>query len=168
MVEWDKVTDEVLQLAQQCIEKYRPSLMLARIGFLFRSEAQVSNGKVVLGQASKVPDKWKPLLEEPLDFVIWLASDYWFVMEPKEKRALMHHELCHCDILDGSPRIRPHDVEEFIEVVREHGLWYDSLRHMAQVAAPYQQQLPFTAPPNGTNGNGRVVALDPALGRVMA
>jgi len=73
MVVWYEASKEVINIAQDLVEKYHQSLKDARIGFVFRSEAQYSGGMMVLGQASKVSDKLKPVLE--LDFLIWIAED---------------------------------------------------------------------------------------------
>ena len=151
--EWEQVNQEVLDMAERLIERHHEHLQQARIGFLFRSEAPSSNGKATLGKAEKVNSKWTPLLQEELDFAIWLAADYWFdVLDPRQKRALLDHELCHCIGRPYEWKIRPHDVEEFAEVVQRHGMWSSDLKRFDQ--AVNQMLLPID---DGTNG--RVTAI---------
>lgn len=131
-IEWWQVPPEVTEMAEELIQEYHPSLLDARIAILFRSEAPVTNGKATLGMASKVNDKWRPLLEDrEMHFVIWLAYDRWEDMDKRQKRALLDHELCHCFIdHDGKPQIHPHDFEEFAVVIARHGFWNADLERL--------------------------------------
>lgn len=130
--EWERVPPSVVEMAQDLIEKYHRHLMIVRIGLLFRSEAPVTGGKRTLGQASTVNAKWKPLLSEEFDFIIWLAADAWYEdLDDRQRRALLDHELCHCSLSnEGKPEIRPHDIEEFAEIVQRHGFWRDDLERV--------------------------------------
>lgn len=131
-IEWWQVPPEVTEMAEELIQEYHPSLLDARIAILFRSEAPVTNGKATLGMASKVNDKWRPLLEDrEMHFVIWLAADWWELADKRKRRALLDHELCHCYI-DGEYRaqIRPHDFEEFAVVIQRHGYWNEDLERL--------------------------------------
>lgn len=74
-VEWEKAPQDVIELAERLIEEHHPNLVNARIGILFRDKAPKSGGRLEMGKASKVSDKWKPLLREELDFIIWRAAD---------------------------------------------------------------------------------------------
>lgn len=61
-------------------------------------------------------------------FVIEIAQEAWRFLSDTQKIALVDHELCHLttDYNDAGERvlaIAPHDVEEFAEVVKRHGLW---------------------------------------------
>lgn len=133
-VEWLEIDQEVLSIAQSVMEEHEPELLNARIGFIFRSEAPKQNGRVILGKAQKVSDKDKFFSQ--LDFVIWLAEDKWLELSPFQKRALVHHELLHCKYQDGECRMRPHDFEEFVRIVKLYGFWSLSL----QSAAPIFEQ----------------------------
>lgn len=132
MIEWWTVDETVVELAKELIEKYHKPLKNARIGLLFRDEAPISNGKATLGRASKISDKWKPLLKDRYHFMIWLAYDRWQMLDNRSRRALLDHELCHCIMeSDGKISIRPHDIEEFNDVIQRHGLWNVDAQQMA-------------------------------------
>lgn len=83
------------------------------------------------------------------DFVIEINREAWQAAEfsVEQQRALLDHELCHAEVrrddlgevvldVDGRPawRVREHDVEEFVEVVRRNGLWKADLENFAKVA----------------------------------
>lgn len=141
MVSWEEASQEVINMAEELIAKYHPVLgKYARVGFVFRSEAQVSNGRAVLGKASKVSEKLKTLLE--LDFLIWIAKKEFEAMEDERKRALIDHELSHCSITDGDFRMRHHDVEEFHAIIERYGLWTDDLQR-TKAAIDKAEQLHF-------------------------
>lgn len=133
MATFHQVDDEVLALANELIEAHHEHLLNKNIGILFRTEAASSGDKTVLGQASKVSDKINALfsIEERLDFLIWLAEDWWTDATDKQRRWLLDHELCHCG-RDG--KLRSHDVEEFIEIVERHGLLEMSMRSLVRAA----------------------------------
>ena len=142
MPEWEAAPKEVIDMADDLIRQHHQSLLDARIGILFRDVAPVSNGKVTWGKASKVDAKWQPLLKRELDFIIWLAYDVWrTVLDHKQRVALLDHELCHCTMEDGEPKMRAHDIEEFSEIVERHGLWRNDLEQMYE--AMQQSRFPF-------------------------
>ena len=128
-VTWMEVPQNVLDMASGIIEANHPDLLDARIGFIFRSEAQTGNGKQTWGKAQKVSDKLKVYLD--FDFLIWLARDVWAGLSANQKMALLDHELCHCLYEDGKLSMRPHDVEEFTEIIDRYGLWRNDLEAMA-------------------------------------
>ena len=66
-------------------------------------------------------------------FVIRFDPDAWEVMQPTEREALVHHELCHIDAVDMA--IRPHTVEEHAATYRRYGAWQPALRLFGQIAA---------------------------------
>lgn len=155
MVQWSEASQTVIRLAEELIEQYHKPLRKARVGFVFRSEAQISQGKTVLGKASKVSDKLKPVLE--LDFLIWIAGDAFEKMSDERKRALIDHELSHCTIEEGQFKMRHHDVEEFHSIIERYGLWTYDLQ-LTKEAIDKAEQLHFDA-----LSQGLVKALDGAV-----
>jgi len=155
-VEYSQVTQDVLDIAQELIDKYHHHLLGANIGFVFREPAAKSGGKVVLGKASKITNKYRPYLKQELDFMIELAGVEWCELDSRRQVALVDHELCHLGMDDdGNLTIRAHDVEEFTEIVMRHGLWYQSLEQMAD-AVKNPQLLLFSH----NKRNGSLVAVD--------
>lgn len=157
-VEWSRASDFVIEIAQELIDLYHPTLQDARIAFLFREEAPMSNGKATLGKAAKVNAQWKPLLQEEFDFVIWFAHDRWELLDRRQRRALVDHELCHCRLVDGEPTIVAHDIEEFNVIIQRHGEW---LPDMQDTGRAFRQE-PLLNVPSGRQG--KLVAIDIPFG----
>jgi hypothetical protein len=99
-------------LGNDIINKRRPHLKNVRIAYLFRPEAAVS------------------------------AKDVWDDSTDQFRRAILDHELGHCgvrmDELNAPLRdeqtdriktyIKPHDLEEFQDVLEEHRAYHQKLR----------------------------------------
>lgn len=128
MIEWEEASSSVINIAEQLIDQYHPWLKSARVGFIFRNEAQKSGGRIVLAQASLVPSKLQVYLE--FDFMIWVSKKDWEGrLTSTQQEALIDHELCHCvkNLNTGGWAIRPHDVQEFWQIIERHGLWSGDL-----------------------------------------
>jgi predicted metallopeptidase len=131
----------VKEIAQGLIPQHHPHLEGARIEYVFRSKRLTSNGKIVAGKARKVTGLNAFLATKPPAFgglpffVIEIAQDVWDALPRPQQVALVDHELCHCfreiddDTGEWELSIRPHDVEEFAEIVYRHGLWSQDLDH---------------------------------------
>lgn len=159
--EWSKVPDDVLRLAKEIIREHHSELSEFTIGFIFRSEASTSAGKMVLGQASKITGKYLPFVD--LDGLVWLAGDVWPGLSMNQKRALIDHELCHFEVdPEGNLKMRGHDIEEFRVIIERYGLWKEDLIDFAPaVIQATQGRLA------GFERNGRgVVAVEPETFKV--
>jgi hypothetical protein len=121
----------------------------AVIGFLWTNTENASKGRRVIGQAEQPVfrcGKWQKARQEMQmrdwfgdptpDFIITLDAIYCIDCTDMEFMALVDHELTHCgQAFDefGSPRfnqdtgrpvftMKPHDVEEFVSIVRRYGV----------------------------------------------
>jgi hypothetical protein len=106
--EYEKVPESVLHIAQDLIDAHHAdrNLASANIGFIFRlGPPAVSQGKKIGGKASKVPAKYKPYLL--LDFLIELSQEVWDDLSLDQRKALLDHELAHCDFSDGEAASSP-------------------------------------------------------------
>ncbi len=126
--------------------------------------SQDADGRIKLGQVKKGSDLDREMHQH--DFVILLNHEVWNRgFDAKCKLARMEHELCHCAVTadtNGEPktdeqgrtvwRIRKHDIEEFPEVVANHGLYSDELEKFAQAAMNDADQ-PLLGIMEGGNGD---------------
>lgn len=144
--------DEPARIAGKLINKHHDHLAGQRIEYVFRSTASKSNGKVVLGKARKVtglnaylaqPEPDEVPVDADVDFfVIEFAEDEWAKLDTDQREALVDHELCHLQVEwddeteEITLKLRPHDLEEFNEIVRRHGLWRDDVREFAETIQP--------------------------------
>jgi hypothetical protein len=148
-VEWSEAPKTVIDIAQRIIAKHHPKLADARIAFIMRSEAPVTNGRATLGKAKKVSAELQVHLD--YDFVIWLAKDEWLGLNAVQREALIDHELSHC-FWDGlTASMKGHDVEEFSHIIERYGFWWP---HSKPFEKAVQHALPLVTsmPREGTVG----------------
>lgn len=160
MPEWEEASPSVIHIAEELIEKHHTELKPARIGFIFRKKAQRSNGRLALAQAQKVAAKLQVYLE--FDFLIWVSKEDWEgKLTDNQRLALIDHELTHCTrrIDTGEWVIRPHDVQEFWEIIERYGLWSNDLLagKRALTSRAVQEELPLVELSSG----GKVAAISP-------
>lgn len=149
---FEEADEDLLTLAEEVMDTHHKLLKRARIGFAFLSEAPTRKGRKVLAQVSLVPDAVEFHLQ--LDYLLWVARDEWDAMNGMERRAVLDHEFCHCDLKEnGDWGLRDHDVQEFIEIIHRHGLWNNGLVELGHVV---QGVLPLEEMSAGSEG--RIVA----------
>ncbi len=153
-----ELAPEVEVVASELIPQYHRHLDGVRIEYVFRSKHAKKNGKLVMGTCRLVSglNAFLASDEEELElgnllqgdddatpkfFVIEIAKDLWKDMSPKQRVALVDHELSHAYQEDGELSILPHDVEEFAHIVRRYGLWKGDVE--AFFAAAGQHALPL-------------------------
>jgi hypothetical protein len=127
------------------------------------------DGRVKLGQCKKASDLDRELHAH--DFVILLNAEFWQDgdVSDDQRRALLDHELMHAQVKlddDGEYavdtkgryvfRTRKHDIEEFSDIVRRHGVWkrdleefYAALRNGKQARLPLGEASPGADPISG-------------------
>lgn len=106
--------------------------------------SKAKGGTVSLGKARKVGlvDK----LLSGVDFIIVLNWSAWQKLDDAKRRALLDHELTHCEMAfddDGQPvtSIRKHDVEDFTAIVERHGSWTGGMEELESTLKKRQQTL---------------------------
>lgn len=109
-------------------------------------------------------------------FIIVINHDAWHNLLPDAKAALVDHELCHIarkarTVLDPETKtlvnrwaeaedpdswsIREHDVEEFADIIRRHGLWETGVERFAEAIRENDRQLRlFEQPEKITQAGG--------------
>lgn len=135
--------EEPQEIAERLIPLHHQHLIGVRVEYLFRSKARKSNGKVKAGQcmvkrgrdAFLATPGAETSIDAPDFFILEFGMDVWDEFTDDGKVALVDHELCHArteETDEGGVRLttRPHDVEEFGEVLRRHGLWEPQIGQM--------------------------------------
>ncbi|HHV61127.1 MAG TPA: hypothetical protein GXX51_00575 [Firmicutes bacterium] len=151
---------EVQEIAEKLIEEYHDHLKQARIKYLFRSGNWTAGCKTIWAKATKLSAQQTYLTG--FDFVITVNRDIWAKLTVEAREALVDHELSHCSC-DYDPLGRPiwrtqgHEVEDFADVIRRHGLWSVELEALMRAAEEYRQLALFEdrrveLRPTGTNG----------------
>lgn len=147
---------EVQKIADALIPKHHDHLNRTdvTIRYIFREPAARSHGRLVYGKARKVGGLSAYLVglehaerledDEPVDFfVVEIARNLWLGLSDLQRRALVDHELSHLDVElnesgDRTLAMRGHDLEEFTDVVKRHGLWRPTVAEFAKVAKAAQ------------------------------
>lgn len=110
----------------ECLEYIRESNVT--IVYLSSELEKKSKRKLVFGECEKVPDRYKWAV--PCDFTITVFEPNVERFTGEQLRILIFHELLHIGIeKDGNEEsyfVRPHDIEDFEEVLRRYGMrWAD-------------------------------------------
>lgn len=59
-------------------------------------------------------------------FVIVYSADEWSYLDDNQREALVYHELCHIDPIDG--KLRGHEFSGFAGEIIRYGSWHNGLR----------------------------------------
>ena len=143
-VERDGKRSAIYAMADALIDSHHPHLRDARIAFAWNlAWSEDTDGKVILGQAKRTSDLDREL--HGFDFIILLNGEWIPNFQPEQVRAVIDHELCHCEVAKDADsevrsdergrtvwRVRTHDVEEFREVIARHGLYKSDLEQLAE------------------------------------
>jgi len=131
---------EIVEMATKVRQQHHAGrLDGARIAFVIIAGTERKSGRVSLGR-TRACSKVDVLIGEH-DFVLTLNWYAWQELNDCERRALLDHELTHCEPKldsDGEEtgwQIRHHDVEDFTEVVKRRGLWTGDLEALAPIMA---------------------------------
>jgi len=133
--ETEKYVDapEVEALAKKLIKKFQLSdAEEAVIKFLFYKAEKSS----FFGKCSRATGKWSYLTG--YDYVIEVWKPFWDRSSDQTREALVYHELLHIQkqvTSTGKVKwvVRKHDVEEFLDVVREYGPWSTNLQSLEEI-----------------------------------
>lgn len=152
-------SDEVQDVANELIDKYHPHLRDAKdlIGYYVRYGSSDWAGK------AKKCTAFERHVTGYMMFV-FVNHEAWTAMKHDQRIALIDHELCHFsrsyhkeinpqteaweDVWDAADdpnswSIREHDVEEFSDVIRRHGLWEQGIESFALAVRQASYQMTF-------------------------
>jgi len=91
-----------------------------RIVYMYCDKDKTSNGKKVYADTTKLNDKTKAVAG--CDFIITFYKQICSTLDKAKMKILMRHELKHVGFKDGKFSIVPHDVEDFKEILEQHGM----------------------------------------------
>ncbi len=179
-------SDDVYQMARDLIAEHHPELRDWKLVILFETNWDAKgflkypkpnkHGKVRLGHA-KCFSEADRVAGAPA-FLITILSNWWDKAEADERRALLHHEICHCGVeevetedgcSESKPMLVPHDLEEFHLIARLEGAWDWSVRtfeaqlkfHYDGDDAPTPAHDPETGEIREGDAGGSISARDP-------
>lgn len=141
---------EVEEIAGRLISEHYDELNFnaeVEIVYRFETPTREKNGKAILGECRKVSGLNSYLYRTGIDatpeakpfFLILISEDAWRVLNQHQREALVDHELAHvgADIDDKGNTvfsIKPHDIEEFRDVVARHGMYLADIEKFIDAA----------------------------------
>lgn len=129
-VDYFKPTSEIKALVKKIRHKYYDKFKKAKIVILMRTGKWDKYGTLAL-----VSKKLRKAGVDG-DYVLTLNADEWEHLGSKGQKALVDHELYHMakkKTKKGTQfKLRHHDVEEFVDIVKRYGTWRPSLVEMKQ------------------------------------
>jgi hypothetical protein len=163
-------------LLDELVEEHHEDLQHAKIALAWCTSWKPDvDGRVTLGKCRKASDLDKEITQ--FDFVILLSRWFWRLdtTTAMQRRALLDHELSHARPKMGPDgeqaedergrlvwRIRKHDLEEFIDVVKRNGCYLRDIEQFAAAAirAPLPAFEPCATCVEGSAGAGWIQFLD--------
>lgn len=90
-----------------------------RIGYVISYEKK-GGAKIVYADCRKLQEPLKAYL--PFDFIITFYDDNTSMLNKKQMKILMYHELRHIGVGDKGLKIEPHTIEDFKDILEKYGL----------------------------------------------
>ncbi len=143
MSRYEVCKDEVVfQISDKLVEEVYPELGSARIIYMFDSKDVIRNGKRIGANIRTVNDLSKSA-GIAADFIVTINESYWTALKDEHRVALLDHELAHT-VVDHTDKgikykLKPHDIEDFVAVVKRHGTWTASLEYLEAAIANNKQ-----------------------------
>jgi hypothetical protein len=124
--------DDALQMLADILINQKHNLVHLKgmsLRYYWKRKGGTSGGSATLGKCLKPSGLVRHLSDT--DFIIWLAADNCAGLSKHEVEALLFHELCHAGRNEEGNRVLfPHDVQDFLAVIREYGTVTPELRAM--------------------------------------
>jgi len=88
------------------------------------------------GKIQKPGGVWRFLSD--YDYVVLVHKASWDSFNERQRKALIYHELLHITYKTDKNgkkhwKIRKHDIEEFMDVIREFGAWSPELNRLKEI-----------------------------------
>lgn len=137
---WEVLDDSsgIVQTADEIVRSHHPDIDPEMIRWVLRDPPATSKGREVMGTARAISARERAVYGLGELFVIELSRSDADSLTPRGLRALIDHELCHCQVdidpetEEPTPRIVAHDVEDFLDVIARHGAWNDDVKRAGQ------------------------------------
>jgi len=144
--------DLLAEIGEELIEARFANLKDAKIDYLMKTRRNEATDKTVeprVGEAmgsAKAASALDRMLHH-WDFRLLVSGNWWAKLNAQQRRALLFHQLCHCFMAEGKPRLQRHEFDGFLSELRHFGPWASPLKE-AQ-AALLQQSLEFAEEADG-------------------
>lgn len=120
MSRYEQASEDSYKIMNDLIGDYFSPLAGAKIEILFDTKKRKKDGRYVLGSIQATNDLTKFLTMQDngdsADYIMYLDKSVWKSLEEPDKKRLIYHELCHCDVdLEKSKpyKIKDHEIQGF-------------------------------------------------------
>lgn len=118
------INDMYAAMSEDIIREKFPNILACGVSVGFVSSTKekiVGRTKMVLGECRKVSPLYRAFI--PYDFIIIIYDANCAGLSDEQMRILLWHELEHIGIDgDGDFYVRKHDIEDFMDIINEHGM----------------------------------------------
>jgi predicted metallopeptidase len=91
-----------------------------KIGYIRAYESKTNKGRATFADCRKVTGSYQAYL--PFDFLITFYDPNVIILTENQRKIVMYHELRHIEMTPKGLTVRPHDIEDFESILKEHGL----------------------------------------------
>lgn len=127
-------SDYYTKLGENVRKKLFPELQGAGIVYLESDRAKQKNGKAIYAECKKVSKQYEWCADGAKYMIVYYAPNISYMTEA-QLEILTEHELMHVGYAEDFCKIIPHDFEEFAEIIRKYGAYWD-----AEYIQPEEQQ----------------------------
>jgi predicted metallopeptidase len=119
-----ETADDLRELGEKIINRF-PELSFIKefgikIGYIRAYESKTSKGRATFADCRKVSGSYQAYL--PFDFLITFYDPNVAILTENQRKIVMYHELRHIEMTPKGLTVRPHDIEDFESILKEHGL----------------------------------------------
>ena len=115
------LSDKYRKIGEQIREELFPELQGLNIAWLESTKFKRKNGKITLADCAKINPQYDWCCGE-YDYKITVYAPNVAELTDEQIKILLEHELMHIDFDGEKKKIRAHDAEEFIEIIRKYGI----------------------------------------------
>jgi len=115
---------DIKELAEKIINA-KPELAFIheceiKIGYVMAYESKKRQGRSVYADCRKINGSYLAYL--PYDILITVYEPNISWLTENQRKIVIYHELRHIDVNERGITVKPHDIEDFESILREHGL----------------------------------------------
>jgi hypothetical protein len=119
-----ETADDLRELGEKIINRFPEFSFIKefdiKIGYIRAYESKNSKGRPMFAECRKISGSYQAYL--PFDFLIAFYDPNVIILTENQQKIVMYHELRHIEMTPQGFTIRPHDIEDFENILREHGL----------------------------------------------
>lgn len=117
---------EMRKMAERIIDKFPEFQFIKdcniKIGYIMSQERK-QGAKTVYADCRKVNVVYSAYI--PFDFIVTFYESNVSMLNENQQKILMKHELQHIEIGPRGPAVRPHDIEDFSNIIEDYGIkWF--------------------------------------------